>query len=60
MPTAPLPLTEASPAAPTSLHGAMHLAREQMLLSVAGPIPLAILRPTLRLRRRRSAQRLRA
>ena len=28
----PLPLTEASPAAPTSLHGAMHLAREQMLL----------------------------
>jgi UDP-glucose 4-epimerase len=43
----PLPLTEASPAAPTSLHGAMHLAREQMLLSVAGSIPLALLRPTL-------------
>lgn len=43
----PLPLTEASPAAPTSLHGAMHLAREQMLLSVAGSTPLAILRPTL-------------
>ena len=43
----PLPLTEASPAAPTGLHGAMHLAREQMLLSVAGSIPLAILRPTL-------------
>jgi nucleoside-diphosphate-sugar epimerase len=43
----PLPLTEASPAAPTSLHGAMHLAREQMLLSSAGSIPLAILRPTL-------------
>ncbi len=43
----PLPLTEASPAAPTSLHGAMHLAREQMLLSVVGSIPLAILRPTL-------------
>jgi UDP-glucose 4-epimerase len=43
----PLPLTEASPAAPTSLHGAMHLAREQMLLSVSGSIPLAILRPTL-------------
>ena len=43
----PLPLTEASPAAPTSLHGAMHLAREQMLLSIAGSIPLAILRPTL-------------
>jgi UDP-glucose 4-epimerase len=43
----PLPLTETSPAAPTSLHGAMHLAREQMLLSIAGSIPLAILRPTL-------------
>lgn len=43
----PLPLTEASPAAPTSLHGAMHLAREQMLLSIASSIPLAILRPTL-------------
>jgi nucleoside-diphosphate-sugar epimerase len=43
----PLPLTEASPAAPTSLHGAMHLAREHMLQSVAGSIPLAILRPTL-------------
>jgi nucleoside-diphosphate-sugar epimerase len=41
----PLPLTETSPAAPTSLHGAMHLAREQMLL--AGVSPLAILRPTL-------------
>src|SRR3984957_7356943 len=43
----PLPLTEASPAAPTSLHGAMHLAREQMLLGIAGAIPVAILRPTL-------------
>jgi UDP-glucose 4-epimerase len=43
----PLPLTEASPAAPTSLHGAMHLAREQMLLAAAGGTPLAILRPTL-------------
>src|SRR3984957_17518738 len=43
----PLPLTEASPAAPTSLHGAMHLAREQMLLDIAGAIPVAILRPTL-------------
>lgn len=43
----PLPLTEKSPAAPTSLHGAMHLAREQMLLASAGAIPLAILRPTL-------------
>ena len=43
----PLPLTEASPAAPASLHGAMHLAREQMLLVAAGSIPVAILRPTL-------------
>jgi UDP-glucose 4-epimerase len=43
----PLPLTEASPAAPTSLHGAMHLAREQMLLAAGGATPLAILRPTL-------------
>jgi nucleoside-diphosphate-sugar epimerase len=43
----PLPLTEASPAAPTSLHGAMHLAREQMLLASAGSTPLALLRPTL-------------
>ena len=43
----PLPLSEASPAAPTSLHGAMHLAREQMLLAAAGATPLAILRPTL-------------
>jgi nucleoside-diphosphate-sugar epimerase len=43
----PLPLTEASPAAPTSLHGAMHLAREQMLLAAAGATPLAIVRPTL-------------
>jgi UDP-glucose 4-epimerase len=43
----PLPLTEASPAAPTSLHGAMHLAREQMLVAAAGATPLAILRPTL-------------
>jgi UDP-glucose 4-epimerase len=43
----PLPLTEASPAAPTSLHGAMHLAREQMLLAAASVTPLAILRPTL-------------
>lgn len=43
----PLPLTEVSPAAPTSLHGAMHLAREQMLLASASTTPLAILRPTL-------------
>jgi len=43
----PLPLHEASPAAPTSLHGAMHLAREQMLGAAAGKTPFAILRPTL-------------
>lgn len=43
----PLPLSETSPAAPTSLHGAMHLAREQMLLAAVGTTPLAILRPTL-------------
>jgi UDP-glucose 4-epimerase len=43
----PLPLSEASPAAPGSLHGAMHLAREQMLLAAAGATPLAVLRPTL-------------
>jgi nucleoside-diphosphate-sugar epimerase len=43
----PLPLTEASPAAPTSLHGVMHLAREHMLRAVADATPLAILRPTL-------------
>jgi nucleoside-diphosphate-sugar epimerase len=43
----PLPLTEDSPAAPTSLHGAMHLARERMLLAAASATPLALLRPTL-------------
>jgi nucleoside-diphosphate-sugar epimerase len=43
----PLPLSEASPAAPTSLHGAMHLAREHMLRAAAPGTPLAILRPTL-------------
>ena len=43
----PAPLTETSPAAPSSLHGAMHLAREQMLVASAGSVPLAILRPTL-------------
>ena len=43
----PLPLTEASPAAPASLHGAMHLAREQMLLAAAGTTPLTVVRPTL-------------
>jgi nucleoside-diphosphate-sugar epimerase len=43
---APVPLTESSPAAPTSLHGAMHLAREIALRSELN-VPLAILRPTL-------------
>ena len=40
------PLTERAPAAPTTLHGAMHLARELMLRSAART-PLAILRPSL-------------
>jgi UDP-glucose 4-epimerase len=42
----PVPLTEDLPAAPTSMHGAMHLARE---VAFAGALkaPLAILRPTL-------------
>ena len=43
----PLPLSEASPLAPTSLHGIMHLAREQVLAAVVGSAPFAILRPTL-------------
>ncbi len=43
----PLPLSEASPLAPTSLHGTMHLAREQVLASAVGSTPFAILRPTL-------------
>ena len=41
------PLRESSPAAPTSLHGAMHAAREQMLKAAVGSTPLAVLRPTL-------------
>jgi nucleoside-diphosphate-sugar epimerase len=41
------PLTEISCAEPGSLHGAMHLAREIMLRSVAGTSPCAIVRPTL-------------
>lgn len=40
-------LSEASPAAPTSLHGVMHLAREQMLRSIVAEKALAILRPSL-------------
>jgi nucleoside-diphosphate-sugar epimerase len=40
------PLTERSCAEPSSLHGAMHLARELMLRSVVNA-PLAMLRPSL-------------
>jgi nucleoside-diphosphate-sugar epimerase len=42
----PLPLTEASPAAPTSLHGAMHAARE-LAFRAEVKAPQAHLRPTL-------------
>lgn len=42
----PLPLTEASPAAPTSLHGAMHVARE-LAFRAEIKAPQAHLRPTL-------------
>jgi UDP-glucose 4-epimerase len=42
----PLPLTENSPTAPTSLHGAMHLARE-IAFSSTLKSPLATLRPSL-------------
>ncbi len=41
------PLTEASPAAPNSLHGAMHLTREVMLKSELAGIPQVFVRPTL-------------
>jgi UDP-glucose 4-epimerase len=43
---APLPLAEGSATAPTSLHGAMHLARELAFGAELGA-PLANLRPTL-------------
>jgi UDP-glucose 4-epimerase len=39
-------VTETSPTDASSIHGAMHVAREAMLQSVAGASPLAILRPT--------------
>jgi UDP-glucose 4-epimerase len=42
----PLPLTEDSPTAPTSIHGAMHLARE-IAFSSTLKSPLATLRPSL-------------
>lgn len=41
----PRPLSESTPAAPTSLHGVMHLARELMLQTLG--LPLAVVRPTL-------------
>jgi nucleoside-diphosphate-sugar epimerase len=40
------PVTERSPAAPSTLHGMMHAARE-MMLKGASPAPFAALRPTL-------------
>lgn len=45
-PDEPLPLTEETPASPSTFHGAMHLARE---IAFASEIkaPLAILRPSL-------------
>jgi nucleoside-diphosphate-sugar epimerase len=42
----PEPLTEDSPRAPGTMHGAMHLARE-IALADAAPVPLALLRPSL-------------
>jgi UDP-glucose 4-epimerase len=42
----PLPLTEFSPTAPTSIHGVMHLARE-LVFRAEVPAPLAMVRPTL-------------
>ncbi len=42
----PLPLSEQSPMAPTSLHGAMHLARE-LAFAQDLAVPMAMLRPTL-------------
>lgn len=41
------PLTEASPAEPSSLHGVMHLAREVMLKNELAAIPQVFVRPTL-------------
>lgn len=45
-PDEPLPLTEQTPAAPTTYHGVMHLAREIAFASEIR-VPLAILRPSL-------------
>jgi UDP-glucose 4-epimerase len=45
-PDEPLPLSETTPTAPSTLHGAMHLARE-IAFTASVKAPLAILRPTL-------------
>jgi len=45
-PDDPVPLAESTPAAPTTLHGAMHLAREIMFRAEVAA-PLAVIRPTL-------------
>jgi len=42
----PRPLSEATPTAPSSLHGVMHLARELMLQTLRN-VPLVVVRPTL-------------
>lgn len=43
----PVPLHEGTPTAPTSLHGAMHVARELMLDQAKGAAAFAVLRPSL-------------
>ncbi len=45
-PDEPLPLSETTPASPSTLHGAMHLARE-IAFGEAVKAPLAIVRPSL-------------
>jgi UDP-glucose 4-epimerase len=45
-PDEPLPLSEVTPAAPSTFHGAMHLARE-IAFTETVKAPLAILRPSL-------------
>ena len=59
MPMSQFRLTEETPAAPVTFHGAMHLAREIAFQSDVAA-PLTILRPTLIYGPKRSAQRLRA
>ncbi len=43
----PEPLTESSATQPASMHGIMHITREEMLAETIGDTPYAILRPTL-------------